>query len=695
MNLGYSSLGGVKIEKLRTSQQNSLGFFGLQFTICTLVIAIVLPLFMRLGRPFTRFAQRYPPFRRLGLEEIGDRFTVIILLVICFGLFCALPSVTRKVTNQRTINIGSIIALLALIASISWRWGDETYGFYKGRLWYGWGDKFALLLLTMGVFGSLLVSVREHIFKVLSNLDLRPAINIGALIIVGVFYLPSFIQPTNGIIDVHHSRYILNDLLIPASGSMPFADVMPQYVGVLGWPIKFLSFLPGEFLVNSAVIWVNLLVLLEIGLIAWCTHRVLARISWGLALLIPISVMFVKVQPNEQIWGSLAQGMNLFPGRSFLPICLLALILWNTTPSRGFRNLTKLGLLGIVLTLTPLNNPEFGVPATVTAIVIMILLARSGLLRTRDLLFSIVTSIFALLLIWSGYRSNGTSLSIRNWLTMIRVHGMDGYLNLGMPMFGLWVFFYAVLGTCAVLGTLRLFEIRKVGQNGMENISPSIIMAFGGLWGSATLFYFSGRSLVPEILGFLIPLTLCIIGLLAIAINSLNIEEVGEATTRGQPPKFQLTVVPLMCVLLIPLVSLTQAPNPAFEWLRLAGGGGSWSANALKDLPSYKELMSIVETNPETRYVYLGNNGPAMEILTGVENGLGISLLKDLRINPEMARVGCKPLTFLDADVILVPVSDWPEEPNEAPCPGLRLVRFDSQSKLYQYEYESISESAP
>jgi hypothetical protein len=71
----------------------------------------------------------------------------------------------------------------------------------------------------------------------------------------------------------------------------------------------------------------------------------------------------------------------------------------------------------------------------------------------------------------------------------------------------------------------------------------------------------------------------------------------------------------------------------------------------------------------------MGNDGPAISLLSGVENGLGIILLKDLLIGDELREAGCRPALNSGADFILVPKGDW-DQPEE-PCPG--FVQFEPE----------------
>ena len=333
-----------------------------------------------------------------------------------------------------------------------------------------------------------------------------------------------------------------------------------------------------------------------------------------------------------------------------------------------------------------MNNIEFGSPAAIATIIILVGLKLSQIIRKTHLYLFVSGFVSALVGIALLYALNGSQLTAESWLVMIRAHGVDGFMNLAMPFFGLWTFFYAILGASAIIGANMIFREYRKRSFAAEELRAAILLTFGGLWGSATLFYFSGRSLVPEIVVFLIPLTLCIIGYISLVKASLT---TSETSITSKSNTFYFLRVPLFCLMLIPLVSISQAPNPGYEWLRMAGSGERWSSRALKQLPKYEEMIEIVNSDPSKKYIYMGNDGPAFEMMSGIENGLGIILLQDLLIGQDLTKVGCAPALNSGADFALVPKFDWVNPPNKIPCAGFDLQPVDPDSEFLIYAIPS------
>ena len=230
-----------------------------------------------------------------------------------------------------------------------------------------------------------------------------------------------------------------------------------------------------DVVVNSALIWINFLVLVEIALIASITKHALHIKNWAVAILIPVATMFVKVQSDKsswqsldkewKSWGSLAQHMNLIPGRTVLPIVLLFLISTLATDLQGRKKQTFAFTVGLFIVLTTLNNIEFGAPASIAVLIVLGFLTRLSVIKPKDLITVLLGAITALVFAAVLYQLNDSQLTLNSWLTMIRAHGVNGFMNLEMPFFGLWIFFYALLGASAIIGCNFLFHSHKCTFN--------------------------------------------------------------------------------------------------------------------------------------------------------------------------------------------------------------------------------------
>lgn len=621
-------------------------------------------------------------FSKLSEAEIFDRSSVFVLLVLISLGVLTLTRITSLVKNKRHQNLIATFALLITVLSMAWNWGDETIAQYGQVYWYGWGDKLTLASLIGSVGTVLLVPYLQNNPKGKIWSSLNAAIDLTVIMLLVVFYLPSLFQSFKGVIDLYHSRFFLNDLLIFASGKMPYADINPQYVGALGLPLRLISFLPGEYLVNATLVWVNLLVAAEILLLAVITKRVANLKSWPISFLIPMAIIFIKVQPNTVTFGSLAQNMNLIPGRTLLPILLIFVSLEITERIRSKSSYSLSVLLGALCTLTTFNNFEFGFPASIVATIVLIFLCISGQATSKHIFSFVVSVVGSVAALHFFYVVNESTFAFRALLTNIQAFGVDGFMNEPMPRFGLWIFFFSALGTSSIIGATKLIATRRQSADSITDLRAAVTLLFAGLWGSSTLFYFSGRSLVPVLIVYLIPLSLCVVGFIGLVKNSMNAPvETGPIFNRT----FRVVLVPLFVLISLPIVSISQAPNPSFEILRFTSRGERWSSRALKQQPKYQELLQIAIDNPENSYVYMGNDGPAFEVMSNVPNALGIISVEDLLVSKKLKEVGCAPALKSGADFALVPKADWANPPLPAPCNGFTLQDFNPNSEFLIY----------
>ena len=676
---------GDEISTQSDSSDSRLERLAVQFSFLFAAISIGLVTLMWLGPKFVQIFDSYLVFGDLSDRELVDRLSVVALILMIGIGFLISERVARLLDAQSLATVSTFTALPILVLSISWKWGDPSFGEFGRIFWYGWGDKFGLIVLATSFFTVLFVFGRNRPNLASEQRELLGVASVSSTTLLIVFYLPSVIQPFKGIVDTYHSRWVLNDLLIFPSGKFPFSEITPQYVALLGWPIRLFNFLPGDYVVNFSLVWVNFLALCEVLIIGAIAKKALEIRQWSVSLLIPTVVYLVKNQPNDNFWGSLGQHMNLFPGRTILPILSLLLLAQIAGNAFDQRNNLRLAFLGLVCALATLNNIEFGLPSAVSVtLIVLLLLKRKRLISSSLLIFG--SSFFLSILVIIGfYRLNGFSLSIDSLLFNIRAFGASGFMNVPMPLFGLWVFFFAIFGVSAIIGLSTL--AKKIGTNtSSREIVSTVLISFCGLWGSFTLFYFSGRSLAPNLVVYLVPLSLCIVGFIGLVFEFFENSSTNQIERLKQR---RLLMLPLACLLLLPIASLTQAPNPGVEWSRVAGKGDRWSSRSLKRLPKYQEMNAIVLENPTNSYIYMGNDGPAFQILSGVENGLGIISVEDLLISPDIREFGCAPAFKSGADFALIPKADWANPPEPAPCDGFVLQPVDPDSEFLIYQIPS------
>ena len=144
---------------MNSSEQKIENDYGRLFALFNLSFALIatsLTGYMVLGDSISKAFRKVAFFSRLDPTEISDRMTVILLLLICAIGFIALPKILSISYVVESQNLIAAYSTALLIVSFGWRWGDEMFESLGTRLWFGWGDKLALVLLFMGIVGAFL-----------------------------------------------------------------------------------------------------------------------------------------------------------------------------------------------------------------------------------------------------------------------------------------------------------------------------------------------------------------------------------------------------------------------------------------------------------------------------------------------------------------------------------------------------------
>lgn len=169
------------------------------------ICSLSLLLFVRF-LPVDVLLQKLPVFRTffsLEKSELQDRriFLFFVAVVSVFSLFLIF---SKSVQFSSRLNSWlSFSALGFLIASAS---TVNTFQDLKGQLWFGFGPGVALAtsLVAIIITRADLSGPQSRKFEIKSSL------NLFSWIFFLVFYLPSFLQFSRGVIDPYHSTYIFN-----------------------------------------------------------------------------------------------------------------------------------------------------------------------------------------------------------------------------------------------------------------------------------------------------------------------------------------------------------------------------------------------------------------------------------------------------------------------------------------------------
>ena len=567
----------------------------------------------------------------------------------------------------------SLLALgFLLVASVSKIPFPNQPGAWTG---FGYGPTLASLILAL-----LLLSFRRPtVPKVSKKLATILKVVIPAAVMIP--YSLVYIQPPNGLINLGDTTYhVLDELLAPMLGAYPLSEYSPQYSGMLGWvlyPLKFFS-LSGEATMLAVVIAsniFNLLIPILVLLIVIGIFPTLPKMTTLAAFVV--------------IWGisGLSRGESVqlrefaHFGR-FVPILFVIWIIVRMLNSHGSSQ-QKLALIaGLASAFLVLGSPDHGL-SFVAAFLLSLSLATYrkwvGIVihfwYLFGMLFGIASYCLVLMLL-------GKAPSLASWIGL-RIEARSIYGG------GVAEVFSPLIIVMAIALTSIVFGLTRISGNSINNrdITFRIIILTIGLWLQALLVKF---LLAPHPVG-LPPLFIPSFIAFCLIIGRLRIDSraYGRLSNR-------LLMLPVLCVLALPVASLWHFPEPRDELRRISGRyvnttnwsstpgrvSDGWSPNALKKYDDFIINISVLAEKIQSEddsIGYFGIFGHTIELLTGIDNVLGIPAPESLRFGPSQEKLACVPVVSRKPHFIIVYSPSFP-------CSNYSLNLKYSLDKFLVYE---------
>ena len=201
--------------------------------------------------------------------------------------------------------------------------------------------------------------------------------------------------------------------------------------------------------------------------------------------------------------------------------------------------------------------------------------------------------------------------------------------------------------------------------------------AFQVLLGLSTLLLFTKyffRPIPQSVPQFFVPLVLSAF---------LLVVESGVIERLSSIPKLRLSMVqlPLLALIALPLGAFTQVPNTMDELRRVTHDHSNetdwstspgrpadgWSVRAINTTyDNLFESVALIASDPtisKDHLMYFGWHGNAVELVTSIENGLGIPAPESIRFGGNQPRLACLPIDRKRPKFVIVYRSDFP-------CPG-------------------------
>lgn len=578
--------------------------------------------------------------------------------------WCALIVLTVLLTRIRGLptRVESLAALLLSIVIIYTIWYRSEWQSWP-MYWRGFGFRVAIgSVIIAGIFVSLFVL---HLRK---RIDLRQLLSsdtfqrwnwrIGAVTLV--WFVPSVIQPMDAWLNIGDStQIVLEEISGWAIGHIPGFHQAPVYGSMLGLPMWVLSRINGRLATKFTLValWANVLTMLVPIVIA----AIIRKMFGWLKLTAALSVGLVSILISGDSLGRHQYfNTSLFRELSFvsriLPPLLLAYSLARTTaaPKIGTRQVIPIAVLA---GLVSLNNLEFGLSAAGASGLTLLLLThtqknRIFLMAQCGLTIGAVWLVAIAPVFWIDASSMGRRLGVFNMLISNEGDLLHSAGAGTLPMFGLVGISF---GLSATVGSLTP-HLLKDFRFDSESRFAAVIALYISMWTifSAPYILNSGGSGGFGTQMYFVPFVLMVFAL--IRLTKLNVSGLDDSIRREPVRSVSgvirpaLTILPMTLMLALVFSAAQQVPAGHREWTRIQTPIASekwadeWSVARL-DWIEPSRVVQLTETFGGVKAVgWWYQHGSAIEMLTGIENLLGVTGFETIR-SQAMLELACQPLT--------------------------------------------------
>ena len=617
---------------------------------------------------------------RHGTLEMRDRLSIALMIVavIVFLILIFRGRWEKYIQRDTTINKSiDLIAISLVFAAISSKDYYRSFDDWKVNEFSGFGYDIAFVMAILSVIALSTFFVFE-VSSLLKNVysKNRKKLTFFLIAIFFVFYFPALVQLPSGLSSRDDSVYVYNDMVGAAAGNFPFADFMPHYNSLLGWPIwLFSKFLGPESVFMSIPIFLSLLNFCVIFIITKLVQRVFPRTHFGFGLIVVCSLLITRSSDTRYAYTS--QSFPSWVSRLFLPTCgaLLVHFLFARI-NKSSKNFLFL-LLGFTSIFILINNLEFGLTAALSISFVILLFAVTRLIKFSDLVLYISGLLAGVLTIFGLYKLSGRSIETDFYFMIPKEVAANGYFSRPMPIFGLYLLAYSLVGITLVFAVKRVMALasRNTSLSDGKQLADLALCLFGGFWSVQCFTYYSSRSVDGNLRTLFVPIMLAIVPFLKVA----------DVFTIDQLKRTRLIVpsLPIVLTCLIPFALIIKAPDPHANWTRILNSESSWSWQTTKNRPIAMDVMRIANTGRE-KIGLMAWDGNAVELVTGVQNLLLTPNFEILGLSERMRSRVCSAL--LDSAIEIVFVEGDFKQNKVPPCPGLinpilsqsgQVTRFD------------------
>ena len=599
------------------------------------------------------FIEILPGLDGLSILNSTKSTVAIIPLIFLGGIAISRLSIQKC---QRTLtNLFALGAITALVLAMI---PDSDLGLNL-EFWSGFGTIPTVLALVSAV------GVCVHSYHGAFYARYRSIGNKVWLILpwaCTILYLPIFIQPENGLLNFGDTSYhVVDEVLAPYSGRLPYSDYSPQYVGLWGWliyPLKIFN-LDAKSMMVAVIVLCNVFGLLLPLLSALILKRIYPRIRTVTLLATCLTTCFASSRLNGSSTILKEFGIT---GRLAPTLASLYFATFMTTSGHSKRLIYTVAT-GLTAAFSLLNNADIGLAFTGTLMIVTIVAAAFGnvtwrQVRVLGLSFTLATATYLALGLVSG-----RPFDIASYLGLRLENPRELYGSFSFHAFGAHLLLFGIAIAGLAFGLQGMFAANRI----RINFPTAFISLVTSVFLIISLFRFSIRPIPAgvsstAIIAFIPGAVLAIEGLKGFSASNIR-----------------LTLLQRFAVALfstIPVGAFWQFSNPIDELRRISGnhvGESDWSSTpgrivdgySIEALSTPTDFMGEVESasrriDPSSKIGYFGIHGHTVQLITGVQSVIGIPAPESLRFGKSQELLACKPITLNNVDFVIVYGTEFP-----------------------------------
>ena len=503
-----------------------------------------------------------------------------------------------------------------------------------------------------------------------------------------------FVQPQNGLINLGDTTYhVLDELLAPMSGMIPYHDYSPQYSGMLGWLTLPIGALPvgGDQKMTVLMFVCNLFGVAVPIVVLMISRLIMPKLPPFIAFVAFVALW--TVCGTDLGYSTQIREFSTF-ARFLPPLIAIWLIILAITKSHERDSCSHQYLAGFALGFSALNSADSGLPLMIAAITSLLIFGTRGLLKWTIAARVSFASMMTFALYFLTLLLVGRPASLQSYFGL-RTSGLAGDLysaprygdSNNLHAFGPHIFILLVPVLLVAFALSSGFRHRNDDSNeGYDFIAFTI-----GLWSLSLVVKFLSFPTAVAVPNYVVPTFL---GVLLVAKHVST----GLTALSRSSKLLPVLSLPFLFLISLPIGAVYPTSNVHIqdELKRISGhyvNRNDWSITPARPVDGWTRSALAKEDNFLVRvpalalkYERLGSSigyfgvfGNTLELLTGIKNVLGIPAPESLRFGGSQPELACRPVQLGKPDIVLVYASEFP-------CSGYALLATSADRRFRIFE---------